>query len=128
MWLWGYYGKLGHCTSLEAELWAIYKGLTILFQKGVTNVEIESDSAQAISNIQQGPTHNSPFINEDAKFLLNRCNCSLGHTMREGNKVAGKLANLGVAQDDHVVILEDSPEAVRSLLIDDMTGNYVVRD
>ncbi|GMP61060.1 hypothetical protein CsSME_00023673 [Camellia sinensis var. sinensis] len=34
IWIWGFYGKLGHCSSLEAELWAIYRGLTILFQKG----------------------------------------------------------------------------------------------
>ncbi|XP_028120068.1 uncharacterized protein LOC114317531 [Camellia sinensis] len=30
-WIWGYYDNLGHCSSVEAELWAIYRGLTILF-------------------------------------------------------------------------------------------------
>lgn len=54
-WIWGYYGNLGHCTCLEAEIWAIYRGLTILFQKGLTNVVIETDSEQAMLQIQQGP-------------------------------------------------------------------------
>ncbi|XP_028093436.1 uncharacterized protein LOC114293550 [Camellia sinensis] len=32
-WVCGYYGKLHSGTSLEAELWAVYKGLTIILQK-----------------------------------------------------------------------------------------------
>ncbi|KAL7213242.1 hypothetical protein ACSBR2_015867 [Camellia fascicularis] len=31
-WICGFYGKLATCTSLKAELWAIYKGLTIIIQ------------------------------------------------------------------------------------------------
>ncbi|THG01509.1 hypothetical protein TEA_013701 [Camellia sinensis var. sinensis] len=64
--------EIGHCTSLEAEIWAVYRGLTILFQRGVTNVEIETNSEQAIHQIQYGPSQNSPFkaLIEDAEFLL----------------------------------------------------------
>ncbi|KAL7234885.1 hypothetical protein ACSBR1_018369 [Camellia fascicularis] len=32
-WLCGYYGRIPHGTSLENELWAIYKGLTVLLQR-----------------------------------------------------------------------------------------------
>lgn len=113
-WLWGYHGKLGHCTSLEAEIRAIYQGLTILFQKRVTNVEVETDSEQATHQIQHGPNPNSPLkaLIEAAKFLLQRCHCSLLHTLREGNKVADRFANLGVAQEEHIMILEDPPAEV----------------
>ncbi|XP_028055196.1 uncharacterized protein LOC114259389 [Camellia sinensis] len=129
-WIWGYYGKLGQCTSIEAEIWAIYGGLTILFQKGTTNVVIETDSEQAIQQIQHGPTPNSPFkaLIEDAKFLLQRCDCPLIHTFREGNKVADLLANLGVAQSEHVLILEDPPTEATAFLIDDMLGVPAIRD
>lgn len=77
-------------------------------------MEIESDSEQAINQILQGPSQNSPYkaLIEDTKFLLQRCNCSLGHTLREGNK----------AEDDHVVILEDPPPEFTPLIIDDMCG------
>ncbi|KAL7172659.1 hypothetical protein ACSBR2_032189 [Camellia fascicularis] len=79
---------IGHCTSLEAEIWAVYRGLTILFQRDVTNVEIETNSEQAIHQIQHGPSQNSPFkaLIEDAEFLLKMCNCSLSHTLREGTQ------------------------------------------
>ncbi|XP_028112975.1 uncharacterized protein LOC114311106 [Camellia sinensis] len=130
IWIWGYYGNLGHCTCLEAEIWAIYRGLTILFQKGLTNVVIETDSEQAMLQIQQGPNPNSPLkaLIEDAKFLLQRCHCSILHTLREGNKVVDILADLGVAQAEHVKILEDPPIEVTTLLIEDMTGVAGMRE
>lgn len=123
-WLWGYYGKIGHCTSLEMELWAIYRGLTILLQKGTKDVKIESDSKQAINQILHGPNQNSPYkaLIEDAKFLLQRCNCSFGRTLREGNKVDDQLANMGVVHDEH----ENLPDEVRSSIIDDMAGVSVI--
>lgn len=127
--VWGYYGYLGHCSGVKAELWAIYHELTILFQKGTMNVAIETDAAQAIDQIQNGLSHNSLFraLIEDTKFLLKRCNCNLGHTLREGNRVADMLANPGVAQTEHVVMLEDPPEAVRALVVEDMLGVGTVR-
>ncbi|CAL5362434.1 unnamed protein product [Camellia sinensis] len=130
IWIWGFYGKLGHCTSLEAELWAIYRGLTILFQKGTKGVEIESDSELAIDQIQNGPNTHSPYkaLIEDARFLLKRCDCLLRHTLREGNRCADKLASLGVEQSEYVVLLEDPPEEVKNLVIADMTGVSVLRD
>ncbi|CAL5338693.1 unnamed protein product [Camellia sinensis] len=129
-WIWGYYGKLGHCSSLEAEIWAIYKGLTILFQKGSRDVQIEFDSEQAINQILHGPTQHSPSkaLIEDARFLLRRSNSSLGHTLRERNKAVDRLANMGVAQNEHVVFLDNPPIEVTTFLIDDMTGVSFVRD
>ncbi|GMP39345.1 hypothetical protein CsSME_00010214 [Camellia sinensis var. sinensis] len=47
-WVCGFYGKMQMGTNLEAELWALYKGLTILLQKGINNVLIETDVAQHI--------------------------------------------------------------------------------
>ncbi|CAL5355341.1 unnamed protein product [Camellia sinensis] len=130
LWVWGFYGKFGHCSSLEAELWAIYRGLTILFQKNTHEVEIETDSALALSQIQDGPYSNSPCraLIEDAKFLLKRCHCSLKHTLREGNKCADQLAQIGVAQDEHVVLLEDPPNVLQELLIADILGTVELRD
>lgn len=50
-WLWGYHGYLGNCTSLEAELWGLYRGLTIIMQKGLANIEMETDSQLAMKLI-----------------------------------------------------------------------------
>lgn len=53
-WLWGCIGYLGNCISLEAEFWGIYRGLTIIMQKGLTNIEIETDSQIAMRLICDG--------------------------------------------------------------------------
>ncbi|XP_028093960.1 uncharacterized protein LOC114294059 [Camellia sinensis] len=47
-WVCGYYGRLQLGTSLEAELWALYKGLIVILQKGMNNVIIESDAMQVV--------------------------------------------------------------------------------
>ncbi|KAL7209972.1 hypothetical protein ACSBR1_031527 [Camellia fascicularis] len=80
--------------------------------------------------IQLGPHPNSPLkaLIEDAKFLLQRCHCSILHTLREGNKVADRLADLGVTQAEHVKILEDPPMEVTTLLIEDMTAVASLRE
>lgn len=44
----GYYGRLQDGTSLENELWAIYKGLIVLLQMGMSKVIIETDAIQAM--------------------------------------------------------------------------------
>ncbi|GMP64868.1 hypothetical protein CsSME_00025928 [Camellia sinensis var. sinensis] len=85
---------------------------------GTRDVQIESDSEQAINQILHELAQHSPYKApiEDARFLLKRSNGSLGHTLREGNKAADLLANMGVAQNEHVVF------------VDNMTGVSFVRD
>lgn len=39
-WILGYYGKLTSGSSLESELWVIYRGLTIILEKGIQDVKI----------------------------------------------------------------------------------------
>ncbi|KAL7181716.1 hypothetical protein ACSBR1_040584 [Camellia fascicularis] len=92
-------------------------------------VKIESNSEMAINQIQNGASHSSPYkaLIEHAKFLLSRCKSTLEHTLRKGNKCVDKLANLGVDQDEHV-ILDDPSASVRSPLIVDMIGVRFERD
>ncbi|KAL7228972.1 hypothetical protein ACSBR2_007631 [Camellia fascicularis] len=54
-WIYGFYGKLETCTSLEAELWAVYKGLTIILQKGFHKVIIETDAIEVVKLLEEGP-------------------------------------------------------------------------
>lgn len=91
VWLYGFFGKLDSCQSLEAEMWGIYRGLTIVLEKGMQEVIVETDSTSA-----EGPSQNCPFcsIVEDSRHLIRRCNCSIRHIMREGVKVTNVLISL----------------------------------
>ncbi|CAL5424318.1 unnamed protein product [Camellia sinensis] len=121
-WLWGYHGYLGNCTSLEAELWGIYRGLTIIMQKGLANIVIETDSQLAMKFIQEGADRSSPYraLIEDTTFLVRRCNCTIQYTPREANVCADALANLGVNKTEHLVFLDEPPSSIFSFLIADM--------
>ncbi|GMP58876.1 hypothetical protein CsSME_00022384 [Camellia sinensis var. sinensis] len=94
-WVWGFYGYLGSCTSLEAELWSIYR---------------------------DGAAANSPYrvLIEDANFRLRRCQCSIEAIPRETNNSADAMANLGVNQQEHLIVLEDPPSSISVLSIADM--------
>lgn len=68
-------------SSLETEIWSIYRGLTIILGKEKNNVQLESDSSVAVNLINEGAPGNHPqstSIN-DAKILLNRMGTTLSH-------------------------------------------------
>ncbi|GMP24108.1 hypothetical protein CsSME_00001499 [Camellia sinensis var. sinensis] len=111
-------------------LWQARSLFNHTLPEGTRDVQIESDSEQAINQILHGPTQHSPYkaLIEDAKFLLRRSNSSLQHTLREGNRAADHLANLGVDQNEHVVFLDNPPAEVATFLIDDMTGASFARE
>lgn len=121
-WIWGFYGYLGNCSSLEAELWGIYWGLTIILQKGLANIQIETDSQLAMELIRGGAGENSPYraLIEDANFLLRGCQCTIETIPREANQCADALANLGVNQQEHLILKEDPPVSILSLLTADL--------
>lgn len=49
-WVLGFYGTINSKSSLEAEFWAICRGLTTILEKGMLNVKIKSCSLIAISS------------------------------------------------------------------------------
>lgn len=46
----------------------------------------------------------------------------LRHCYREGNKVADKLANLGVGQEERLLFFDNPPRELTSLLREDFEG------
>ncbi|KAF5932569.1 hypothetical protein HYC85_028740 [Camellia sinensis] len=129
MWLCGYFGKLTNCTCIEVEIWALYRGLTIAFEKGYKDLSIESDSQYAIDMLKGNIEVFSPLrsLVEDSKFLIRRCGFSIQHVKREGNMSADGLAKMGVNQNEVLVVMEDPPEEIRGQLVADMVGQSYLR-
>jgi len=61
-------------SSIETEIWSIYRGLTIILEKGLKNIQIESDSQTAVILFNERANTNHPQSNiiNDGKYLLNR--------------------------------------------------------
>ncbi|CAL5322980.1 unnamed protein product [Camellia sinensis] len=111
-------------TSEEAELWGIYRGLTIILEKSMHDITIETDSEQMVLHINNTTPSNHPHraLLEDIKFLMLRCNCDVSHILREGNKCADGLANMGVNHVENLVVLDNPPNEIANLLIADIVG------
>ncbi|KAL7177134.1 hypothetical protein ACSBR2_030466 [Camellia fascicularis] len=73
-WVLGYSGKLDAATSIEAEIWAIYRGTTIIDGKGWQWVVIKTDCLDAVQLIHDGTHPNCPYraLAEDIKFLTQK--------------------------------------------------------
>ncbi|KAI8522671.1 hypothetical protein RHMOL_Rhmol13G0014400 [Rhododendron molle] len=61
---------------------------------------------------EEYPDHSShKVLIQELKVLLAATGCLLKHTFCEGNQVADRLANMGVNQEDemmlHVILLDD---------------------
>lgn len=130
IWQLGYYGKMLAASSLEAEIWSIYRGLTIILEKGLTNIQIESDSEIAVILFNEGATTNHPQSNllNDGKYLLNRTNSSITHISRGANQCADCLAHLGASQAEDLVVTPNPPLAVCEFMIRDQLNIRHVLD
>ena len=56
-WIKGFYCRLPGVSAIEAGLWEIYRGLTIILEDGLkalNQVEMETDSQTAVEIIQEG--------------------------------------------------------------------------
>lgn len=50
-WMKGARGMIGLCVPLGAELWSIFYGLKLAWEKEVKHVVIESDCAEAVNQV-----------------------------------------------------------------------------
>lgn len=120
-WCLGFYGRLTCSTSLEANIWGIYKGLTIILEKGTASVKIESDALLAVKLINEGPNANHPLstIINYARTIIMGTASSLTHVYRGANECSDHLARVGPEQAEDFKILMNSPLSIREFLIRD---------
>lgn len=114
----GFFGKLNCESSLEAELWGIYKGLQIILEKSLRNVQIESDAMLAVNLIKDGNpgNHAQSVIIHEAHGLLTRTDTTLNHVYRTTNQCADHLAHIGAEQDEDLIVAVDILISLREFL------------
>lgn len=95
----GFAMDVGDATITIAELKAILTGLQLLRWKDFPNIEISSDSLTAVRMVQGGCSTLHPCFQlvKDIQDLM-RCfhQCTISHTLREANQVAGAFAKFGL--------------------------------
>ena len=98
-------------------------------QKGLNDIQIETDSQTALKLISNGGEGTHPYraLIEDGNFILRRCRCTIQYVPRDANQSADALANIGVNQKGNLIFLEEPPNSVSSFLVADLISANLVR-
>ncbi|KAI8555393.1 hypothetical protein RHMOL_Rhmol05G0171200 [Rhododendron molle] len=90
---------------MDVELWVLKKWTQIHPSTRPTQVEAEMDSLGVMNLVKENLDPQGNLI-EECKSMSERSNCSINHAFREKNRVADMLANLGVGQEDPLLMLQ----------------------
>ncbi|KAG7556791.1 Ribonuclease H domain [Arabidopsis suecica] len=129
-WLGGFALNIGICSAPLAELWGVYYGLVIAWERGFRRVELEVDSELVVGFLQAGisDTHLLSFLVRLCHGFISRdWLVRVSHVYREANRLADGLANYVFSLDLGFLSLDSCPECVVSIMLEDVNGIGVPR-
>lgn len=94
-WMHGFTSNLGSCGAMESELWAIWYGLRLAWDRGYRELLVEMDSKEVLSllTVEEVTVSRQANICFLCKEILKKdWSVSLIHVYREANCVANELA------------------------------------
>ncbi|KAJ4718896.1 Ribonuclease H [Melia azedarach] len=119
----------GHQNSFFAKIQAILTAIKLAHSNGWVDLWIESDSSSALSCIQNA-SYSPPWKLRSLWFSCRRMMDSMrihySHIFREGNAVADKLANMGLAFTS-LQWWSNPPKEIKGLLHQDYIGRLKYR-
>ncbi|CAA7018667.1 unnamed protein product [Microthlaspi erraticum] len=124
-WYGGFSLHIGRCTAPLAELWGVYYGLVMAWEKKITKLEVEVDSELVVGILKQGiaASHPLSFLARMCHgFLLKDWEVRISHVFREANRVADGLANLAFTLSLGFHLFDVVPSSLESLLWEDEIG------
>ncbi|KAK4255866.1 hypothetical protein QN277_008804 [Acacia crassicarpa] len=130
-WISGFARKLGRCSAIQAELWAVISGLELASGLQIQNIIVESDSSAVVELMHKlivGEDTEVSLLTE-IRWALNLFKrIKISHVYREGNSCADALANYSFVQKELKVIFALPPVCVTSCLYRDNVGIAYPRD
>lgn len=126
----GFACKLGNCSILQAELWAVFYGLKLGVDRGFRRIIVETDSLTARNLIVKGcPTHH-PCYNMimHIRNLAKTCASIVWrHVFWESNQVADALAIYGSSLPFKMKLFEVAPDFISLPLLYDASSVFFQR-
>jgi len=113
------------CSAPLAELWGLYYGLHIVWEQGITRLELEVDSKIVVGFLQTGIPDSHPL-----SFLLRLCYgfisrdwlVRISHVYREVNRLADGLANYAFSLPLGLYVFNSVPDSIASFVLEDVNG------
>ncbi|CAJ2637225.1 unnamed protein product [Trifolium pratense] len=127
---WNAHRGSGFSNILHAELLAIYYGLVMAWEFGITDLWCYSDSKVAIKLISESVNawhHYAAILYNIKEYLARDWRIHIVHTFREGNACADYLAKFGAANPEAYSPIVDPPIGMNLLLLADACGTFFSR-
>lgn len=124
-WLFGFNIKMGNGSAYQAEVFAIWQGLQLAWDRGFERVIIESDSAMAIHQIMkpiEQASHWDPIVQKCKDLLARNWECVLKKIYREGNTCADVMASSFYHLNNGLHVFDNPPPEVAFSLLGDRMG------
>lgn len=123
--------SFGSCCAFKAEIMALHRGLELARSLRIGKLMVQLDSLSCVQTIQSTTPSSGEcaHVIDSCRSLINdsQWEVRVSHVYREGNRAADWLANLGETHPHGIVILEETPLALRRILIEDIQGVAVPR-
>lgn len=124
-WGGGFAVNIGICSVPLAELWGVYYGLYIAWDRRITHLELEVDSELVVGFLQTGICDSHPLsflVRLCYDFLAKDWTVRISHVYREANRLADELANYAFSLPLGFHSFYSSPDCVRPIVLEDANG------
>nr|GMC63228.1 ribonuclease H [Ipomoea batatas] len=124
-WLGGFMQAFHTTHAIEAEVWAIVKGLEWAWKKDVRHLIIQSDSKEAVDWINGRDTprgHIQMLVEEGHSWMKKDWDIQVHHVLREQNMVADSIAKMARHTVGSFNDIRDPPQRILNLIEDDRLG------
>lgn len=122
---WGFTMKVGRANTFKKELWGLREGLRLCWEREVDKVIVEMDSKGVVDVMADPASREEGWgsLLEDCMFLASKLtNVKFNHVLREGNRCADLLTNLGHTSNRGTTVWDDPPDELMGLLLADAGG------
>ena len=117
--------NIGMCSITTAELWGIYQGLLLAWDRGIRLLMVEVDSLCVTQLLQRrDDIHNAcyPLVKGIQELLSRSWQISVKHIYREANFAADFLANFALSLPLGLHVFSNPPDGVNVWLRNDGVG------
>ncbi|KAH9791596.1 putative ribonuclease H protein [Citrus sinensis] len=124
-WVAGFGLNIGNCSVTTAELWGLYQGLTLAWNKGIRWLCVEVDSrcvTQLVKNNMVNPNEFSTLIHAIQELIRRNWRVEITHVYREANFAADYLATLACSLPLGLHVLNSPPKGVLQFMSQDNYG------
>ncbi|XVF16288.1 hypothetical protein REPUB_Repub10bG0018300 [Reevesia pubescens] len=124
-WLSGFSSNIGICSTITAELWAVYKGLHLCWDLGYKSVELETNSMQAVNKITTTPSKydtNGNLLVAIQDIMKRNWQCIVKHVYRKANTCVDWMAKNAASFIHTLQVFEEPPQGLDPLLMADALG------